>query len=122
LRARLTAEPNSDLEAANLYKFLALFESSSSHDLDGGALIMTALGLVGESGELSEHVMDAAFFNHPINLAHLKKELGDILWYIGRGANAIDTSLDQIMAMNIAKLLKRYPDGFSSEASLNRAS
>ena len=50
----------------------------------------------------------------------LKKELGDICWYIAETATALDLSLEDIMAANIEKLRKRYPEGFSSKASIHR--
>lgn len=50
----------------------------------------------------------------------LKKELGDVLWYIACCASALDVDLDEIGQLNIEKLQNRYPNGFSKEDSLNR--
>lgn len=79
------------------------------------------LGLNGEAGEIADHVKKAVFHGHTLDHVALAKELGDILWYVAQAATASGFGLDEIAAMNIEKLRKRYPEGFSSEASINRA-
>ena len=49
------------------------------------------------------------------------KELGDIAWYLAETAYALDLTLEEILSANIKKLRKRYPEGFSAEASMERA-
>ena len=56
------------------------------------------------------------------DVVSIAKELGDICWYIAEAATAIGYSLEDIMQMNIDKLRKRYPEGFSAERSINRES
>ena len=51
---------------------------------------------------------------------HLKRELGDIMWYISQACIALDTSIEDIIYMNIEKLEARYPDGFEAFRSNNR--
>ncbi|MBU9058024.1 hypothetical protein LIP38_10780 [Catenibacterium mitsuokai] len=48
------------------------------------------------------------------------KESGDIAWYLTEAATALDIPLDTILQGNLDKLHKRYPDGFSINASINR--
>lgn len=79
-----------------------------------------ALGLTGESGEVADIMKKAAFQGHELDVEHLAKELGDICWYLAETATAIGYALEDIMQMNIDKLKKRYPDGFSAERSQNR--
>jgi len=79
-----------------------------------------ALGLNGESGEVADIVKKFMFHGHDIDDDKLKKELGDCLWYIAQICESRGYSMEEVASMNIAKLRKRYPDGFSSEASLNR--
>lgn len=50
----------------------------------------------------------------------IKKELGDIEWYWARLASTFDMLCSDICKTNLEKLQKRYPSGFSNEASLNR--
>ena len=76
-------------------------------------LINACLGLSGETGEFCEHIKKSVFHGHKLELEYLKKELGDILWYVAQGATAIGVSLNDIAAMNIAKLKTRYPEGFT---------
>ena len=82
-----------------------------------------SLGLAGESGEIADHVKKVMFHGHPLDDAtrdKIAKELGDILWYCAMGAKGIGFGLAEIATMNIDKLKKRYPEGFSTENSLNR--
>lgn len=80
-----------------------------------------ALGLAGESGEVADLVKKWTMQGHIIDSEHLKKELGDICWYIAETATAIGCSMEEIMQMNIDKLRERYPDGFDPEKSQHRA-
>lgn len=79
-----------------------------------------ALGICGEGGEVADIVKKAFFQGHELNKEHIAKELGDVAWYIAVGAHAIGYDLETIFQMNLDKLMKRYPDGFSSERSKNR--
>lgn len=84
------------------------------------ALLNAALGLAGESGEVVDHLKKNLFHKHPLDIGKVKKELGDILWYIAEACFALGLDLEDVASTNIDKLLKRYPDGFSVERSINR--
>ena len=75
-------------------------------------IINGALGLAGESGEVADLVKKWTMQGHIIDANHLKKELGDVCWYIAETATAIGCTLEEIMQANIDKLRERYPDGF----------
>jgi NTP pyrophosphatase (non-canonical NTP hydrolase) len=83
-------------------------------------LINGALGLTGEAGEVADIVKKHMFQGHSLDREHIAKELGDVLWYVAETATAIGYDLERIMNMNIYKLLKRYPSGFSVERSQHR--
>ena len=83
-------------------------------------LICGALGLTGEAGETADLVKKHLFQGHELDRAKVIKELGDVLWYLVLLANAVDSSLDEVAAANLAKLRARYPDGFDPERSINR--
>ncbi len=78
------------------------------------------MGLCGESGEAIDIVKKHLFHSHPLDRDALVKELGDVAWYLAECATALDISLDEVCERNIEKLKKRYPEGFSSERSINR--
>lgn len=83
-------------------------------------LTLAALGLAGEVGEVVDHVKKHLFQGHSIDLDHLKNELGDVLWYFSLACEACNFDLPDIMATNVAKLQKRYPNGFETERSMHR--
>jgi len=84
-------------------------------------LLNAALGLCGEAGEFADSLKKWHFHRHPLDGAELRKELGDVLWYAALACDALGLSMSEVMAENIDKLRQRYPEGFSSERSLNRA-
>lgn len=84
-------------------------------------LLNCALGLCGESGEVADHIKKAYFQGHRLDQEHLAKELGDCSWYLAVLADTLGYPLSTIFSLNIEKLQKRYPDGFSAERSVNRS-
>ena len=88
-------------------------------------LLTAAVGMSAESGEFIEVVKKMIFQGKPVseeNLFHLKRELGDVMWYVAQACMALDTSFDEIVEMNVEKLKKRYPGGeFDVHKSENRA-
>ncbi len=80
-----------------------------------------ALGLAGEAGETADMLKKHLFHGKPLDADEVVKELGDVLWYVAGMATAIGASLDDIAHRNVDKLRKRYPDGFTAEASAQRA-
>lgn len=84
-------------------------------------IIWNAIGLAGEAGEVADLVKKGIFHQHGIDKSKLAKELGDCLWYIAALCTKLDLPLSEIMRSNINKLESRYPDGYTSEDSINRA-
>lgn len=85
-------------------------------------LINGVMGLCGESGEVIDIVKKWLAQGHQLDKERMKSELGDVAWYLAETATALDVSLEQIFQANLDKLHKRYPQGFSTEGSINRAS
>lgn len=83
-------------------------------------LINGVMGLCGESGEAIDIVKKHLAQGHELDKEHLIKELGDIAWYLAETAYALDVELEDVLAQNIEKLKKRYPEGFNKEQSINR--
>lgn len=85
-----------------------------------GLLVNGVMGLAGESGECIDMVKKAVFQGHKLFAEDLAKELGDVAWYLAVSAFAIGYDLEDILQMNVDKLKKRYPEGFSAERSQHR--
>ena len=77
-------------------------------------LLTGAVGINSEGGEIMEIVKKLVFQGKKWDdetIHHLKRELGDVMWYIMQCLLALDVSLDEVVAMNVDKLEKRYPGG-----------
>ena len=75
----------------------------------------SAIGMMAESGEYTEVMKKIIFQGKELNEEnrfHMKRELGDILWYWCQGCLALGYTPEEVMAENISKLEKRYPNGF----------
>ena len=95
-----------------------------SKGFDTNRFLTAAVGLSAESGEFTEVIKKIVFQGkEPTeeNLFHLKRELGDIMWYVAQACMALDVSIDEIIEMNVEKLKARYPGGeFDVHHSENR--
>jgi NTP pyrophosphatase (non-canonical NTP hydrolase) len=89
-------------------------------------LLTAAVGMSAEAGEFTEIVKKIVFQGKPVNqenLFHLKRELGDVMWYVSQACLGLDISIEEVIQMNFEKLSARYPEGaFSIERSENRKS
>ena len=77
-------------------------------------LLTGAVGINAEGGEVMEIVKKLIFQGKPwddANIYHLKRELGDVMWYVMQCLIALDSSMDEIVGMNVEKLKARYPGG-----------
>ena len=88
-------------------------------------LLMTgSIGLTAEAGELIEIVKKMLFQGKPLteeNLFHMKRELGDIMWYWINTCRALQLDPNEVIAENVRKLEARYPGGkFDVYSSENR--
>jgi NTP pyrophosphatase (non-canonical NTP hydrolase) len=93
-------------------------------DINVSLLLTAGLGLGSESGEFQEIVKKMFFQGKPLNednVFHMKRELGDILFYWIIACLALNFDPNQVIQENIDKLSKRYPNGFTVEKSENRA-
>ena len=87
-------------------------------------MLTAAVGLSAEAGEFTEIVKKILFQGKPVNdenLFHLKRELGDIMWYFIQACIALDITPEEVIEMNVDKLKARYPGGeFDVHYSENR--
>ena len=86
-------------------------------------LLTASIGLSGEVGEFNDIVKKVLFQGKEIDedtIRHLRSELGDICWYMAQACMALDTSFEEIIDINVAKLSDRYPGGFDALRSASR--
>jgi len=77
-------------------------------------LLTAAVGMTAEAGEFTEVVKKIVFQGKPVNednLFHLKRELGDVMWYVMQACVGLGVSLEEVVEMNVEKLMSRYPEG-----------
>jgi NTP pyrophosphatase (non-canonical NTP hydrolase) len=79
-----------------------------------------AAGLSEEAGEVLGLVRKHLYMRHQIDRERIKKELGDALWCLAAVATCLGLTLDEVAAKNLEKLERRYPEGYSDEASRAR--
>ena len=115
----VTSQESKDGEA-----FTARIADLYASDFPTERLLTAAVGMSAEAGEFTEIIKKIIFQGKPVNeenLFHLKRELGDIMWYVAQACMGLDISLDEVMEMNVEKLKARYPGGnFDVHYSENR--
>ncbi|AET72755.1 MazG [Synechococcus phage S-CAM8] len=115
----VTSQPSKDNEA-----FIYRIQELQGQDFHAERLLTAAVGACAEAGEFTEIVKKIVFQGKPVNeenMFHMKRELGDIMWYIAQACMALDVSLDEVIEMNVDKLKARYPGGeFDVHYSENR--
>ena len=91
-------------------------------DINVPLLLTAGLGLGSEGGEFQEIVKKIFFQGKPLNeetVFHMKRELGDVIWYWINACRALHLDPNDVIAENVEKLKSRYPGGsfdvFSSE-------
>lgn len=107
--------------------YLAFIDSTSKLDVQDNMnlprVMTSAIGMLAESGEFTEVLKKMVFQGKEFteeNRFHMKRELGDILWYWIQGCIALGYTPDEVMDENIKKLEARYPNGFEVARSEKR--
>lgn len=75
-----------------------------------------ALGLAGETGEVCDIIKKREFHGRDIPIDDVKKELGDVMWYVANLCNTFHFSIEDVIADNVQKLTKRYGDVYQSSS------
>ena len=103
---------------------LHLTSNAQNLNVNVALLITGAIGLSSECGEFNEIVKKMLFQGKPLNadnVFHMKRELGDIMWYWVNACRALDLDPNEVIAENVRKLDARYPGGkFDAYYSENR--
>ena len=129
----VTSQPSNDLTTfmdtldrldANYELDLADNQMKHGPDVNIPLLITACFGLAAESGEFIEVPKKIIFQGKALtdeNVFHMKRELGDIMWYWVNACRALNLDPNEVIAENIRKLESRYPGGkFDAFYSENR--
>ena len=128
-----TIEPNKYIEfvrqttspASSEYpKLVERLNELERQGADVSRLMTAAFGMSAEAGEFTEVVKKIFLQGKPYteeNIFHMKRELGDLCWYLAQACIALDITFEQVLEMNYEKLSARYPEGsFDVYRSENR--
>ena len=111
-------------ESKDLTSFMSRLDEVDGNYFDVPLLITAAIGLAAEGGEFCEIPKKMFFQGKPLTeetLFHMKRELGDIMWYWINACNALRLDPNDVIAENVRKLEARYPGGqFDAFYSENR--
>ena len=128
-----TIEPNKYIEfvrqttspASSEYpKLVDRLNELKAQGADVSRLLTAAFGMSAEAGEFTEVVKKIFLQGKPYteeNVFHMKRELGDLCWYLAQACMALNISFEEVLEMNYEKLSARYPEGsFDVYRSENR--
>jgi len=128
-----TIEPNKYIEfvrqttspASSEYpKLVERLNELERQGADVSRLMTAAFGMSAEAGEFTEVVKKIFLQGKPYNeenVFHMKRELGDLCWYLAQACMALDITFEEVLEMNYEKLSARYPEGtFNVYRSENR--
>lgn len=101
------------------YRALAMRTAKPMEPRDD--LLHAALGLCGEAGEFADCIKKHWAYEQPLNRANAIEELGDLMWYLALACSALDVGMDEVAAINIDKLRKRYPAKYQDDLAALRA-
>ena len=115
--AKFVVSTTSDESLSTLKLAERLLKLQTHTETEWSQLLTASIGMQAESGEFSEIIKKIIFQGKEFNEAerfHLKRELGDVLWYWVQGCTALGYTPQQVMEENINKLESRYPNGFEA--------
>ena len=114
---KMAMRTNDGLSAEHLERAT---KEAAGMGIDLAGLLNGLLGLAGESGELTDLFKKWIFHEANLDVEHARKELGDVCWYVAMICHSMGWELDDILALNIDKLMRRYPEGFNIVQSAHR--
>ena len=115
-----TVSSNPTKDTDNMIECVGIMEEQG---IKVSRLLTASIGLSGEVGEFNDIVKKVLFQGKEVDedtIKHLRSELGDVCWYLAQAMIALDTSFEEVLDMNIAKLSDRYPGGFDALRSASR--
>ena len=113
---KVTSQPSLDLDALKQ----SLEDVENKSPIESARLMTAALGLGSETGEFVEIVKKMFLQGKPPseeNIFHMKRELGDIMWYWITACSALDLDPFEVIKENQDKLEARYGEKFEVQRS-----
>lgn len=108
----------------DMYNRMIDIHTETNLKVNPSLLMTAAIGLAAECGEFAEIPKKIVFQGKPCDadaIFHMKRELGDIMWYWVNACRALDLDPNDVIAENVKKLESRYPGGtFDAHYSENR--
>lgn len=86
-----------------------------------GRMVHASMGIAGEAGEVVDAVKKTWIYGKPLDTENILEECGDLLFYIQALLTENGFTMDDAIAHNIAKLARRYPQGYTDQAAITRA-
>lgn len=128
--SEVTSQPSQDLTTfmSRLDELDGNYQGNGKHgpDVNVCRLLTAGIGLSSETGEFNEIVKKIFFQGKELseeNVFHMKRELGDVIWYWAQACLALKLDPNDVIAENVLKLESRYPGGkFDVYHSENRQS
>lgn len=126
---QITPMPESDANYMDAYSEWAWKTLDNSTDTDSAMshiakhdymAMYLAMGNVNESAESAEHVKRKVFFNKPMDEIEFISEKGDQLWYMANELRHHEITMQEVVALNYAKLNARYPDGDYTVSNISK--
>jgi NTP pyrophosphatase (non-canonical NTP hydrolase) len=99
----------------------AAMRTANAGIADDARMMDAAAGLSEEAGEVLGLIRKHLYMQHALDRERVTKELGDLLWCLATVATSVGVTLEEVAAKNVEKLQRRYPAGYSDEASRARA-
>ena len=116
---KVTSEPSKSTD-----KMRERIDYLNSRDIEMSRLLTAGIGLSGEVGEFNEIIKKIMFQEKTFDDAaheHMKRELGDIIWYVAQACLALKFDLVDVINANKEKLSKRFPEQqFKKKNDTNR--
>ena len=116
---KVTSEPSKSTD-----KMRERIDYLNSRDIEMSRLLTAGIGLSGEVGEFNEIIKKIIFQDKTFDDAaheHMKRELGDIIWYVAQACLALKFDLVDVINANKEKLSKRFPEQqFNEKNDTNR--
>ena len=101
-------------ESKDTEVLIARMREMEEQGVNVARLLTAGIGLASEGGEFDEIVKKMLFQGKPVNeenIFHLKREIGDVIWYWMQACLALDMDPYEVIEENIDKLFSRYPGG-----------